>query len=371
MEWLTSVQKKTIYASDPLENARVWLKENATKRRATINDIAEIAGVSKRTISRIVNKSPDVKEKTREEVRQVIEIVGFQPDPQARGLAFRHSFLVGMIYANPNPDYVLNLQQGILDGLVQTDYQLVLHPTDRRTPNYLENARTFIQRQKLRGVVLTPSIAEDEDFAAMMREVDCNYVRIAPVRLDEDKHMIVTHDRKGAHQVAVYIASLGHERIGFIAGRRDFLTGNERHDGFKAGLEACGLKLPPDYIAQGDFTFQSGVAAADELLSRKPRPTAIFAANDEMAAGALLAIRLAGLRAPDNVSVVGFDNFHIAETVWPRLTTLHSPTREIGRMAARRLLNDKARNLEPLEIPEPNLVIRESSGPPGVEDVPE
>lgn len=352
------MQKKKTLVSDPKENARAWLDENSTKRRPTINDIAKIAGVSKRTISRIVNKSPDVRERTREEVRQIIEIVGFKPDPQARGLAFRHSYLVGMIYGNPNPDFVLNLQQGILDGLAHTDYELVVHPTDRRTLNYLDKARTFIQRQKLRGVVLTPSIAEDESFAAMMREIGCHYVRIAPVSLDDDKRMIVTHDRKGAHMVALHLSSLGHERIGFIAGRQDFLTGTERHDGFKAGLEACGLTLPTTYVAQGDFTFQSGVKAAEQLLSLTPHPTAIFAANDEMAAGALLAIRMAGLRAPDNVSVVGFDDFHIAETVWPRLTTLHSPTRKIGQMAALRLLEDKTCDLE---IPEPRLVVRESS----------
>lgn len=358
------MQKKKTSVSDPQENARTWLKSNTTKRRATINDIAEIAGVSKRTISRIVNKSPAVKEKTREEVRQIIEIVGFQPDPQARGLAFRHSFLVGMIYGNPNPQYVLNLQQGILDGLAHSDYELVVHPTDRRAPNYLENARTFIQRQKLFGVVLTPSVAEDEEFAGMIRELGCSYVRIAPISLDEDKHMIVTHDHKGAHRVAIHLSSLGHERIAFIAGRKDFLTGHERHAGFKAGLEACGLTLSPDYVAQGDFTFQSGVRAAEQLLSRRPLPTAIFAANDEMAAGALLAIRMAGLRAPDNISVVGFDDFHIAETVWPRLTTLHSPTRKIGQMAARRLLGNKNYELETVEVPEPELVIRESSAPP-------
>lgn len=356
--------KKRVSISDPQANAYAWLEENTSKKRATINDVAEMSGVSKRTISRVMNGSPDVKQKTREDVRKVIEIVGFKPDPQARGLAFRHSFLVGMIYGNPNPDYVLNLQQGLLEGLAQTDYALVVHPTDRTMPNHLENARAFIQRQKLHGVVLTPSVAEDEAFATMIREFGCKYVRIAPVSLDEDRHMIVTHDRKGAYRVAVHLAGLGHERIGFVAGRRDFLTGTERHAGFEAGLEASGLTLPPNYIAQGDFTFRSGVKATEQLLAQRPRPTAIFAANDEMAAGALQAIRMAGLRAPDNVSVIGFDDFHIAETVWPRLTTLRSPVQKIGQMAAHRLLKHENAKLDEHPILEPDLVIRESSAPP-------
>lgn len=354
-------KKTSILASE--ENARNWLKTNSTKRRATINDIAEIAGVSKRTVSRIVNKSPDVREKTREEVRQIIDIVGFQPDPQARGLAFRHSFLVGMIYGNPNPQYVLNLQQGILDGLAHSDHELVVHPTDRKSPNYLEKARAFIERQKLFGVVLTPSVAEDEAFSSMIQDLDCRYVRIAALSLDDDRQMIVTHDQKGARLVALHLANLGHTRIGFIAGLKEFLSASERHAGFSDGLAECGLSLSEDYIVRGDFTFRSGVKAAEKLLSMKNRPTAIFAANDEMAAGALLAIRMAGLRAPDNISVVGFDDFHIAETVWPRLTTIHSPTRKIGQMAANLLLNKNTSDPVSFKVPEPELVIRESSGP--------
>ncbi len=350
---------------DPEVAAKKWLEDNAGQRKATIKDVADIAGVSKNTISRIINKSPLVKEKTREEVGRIIDLIGYKPDPQARGLAFRHSFLIGMIYGNPNPQYVLNLQRGILDGLNGTDYELVVHPCDSSTPGFIENARNFIERMKLAGVILTPPLAENEEFAEILREIGCNYVRIAPVELDDKKHMLVTHDSQGARAAAFHLAALGHTKIGFIAGRNDFLTGTERHAGFVQGLEANNLSLPDEYCAQGDFTFDSGTVATQKLLSLPNPPTAIFAANDEMAAGALLAIRLAGLRSPDAVSVVGFDNFHIAETVWPRLTTLHSPTREIGKLAAERILNaDNANEVDYPKIPSPQLVMRETTAPP-------
>jgi len=348
---------------DPVEAARAWLKDNTTRRRATINDIAKIANVSKRTISRIINKSPHVAKKTREDILQIIEIVGFQPDPQARGLAFRHSFLFGFIYGNPNPQYVTTLQRGILDGLSESDYALVSHPIDLQKPNYLEKARAFIQRQKLFGVILSTPIAEDEAFVSMLREIGCTYVRIAAKRLEPGDHMIVTHDRKGAESVADHFSQLGHTRIGFIAGRKGFLSAKERYEGFKTALEFRGLSLPDEFVAQGDYTFSSGVKAAEELLKEHPRPTAIFAANDEMAAGALLAVRFAELDSPDDVSIVGFDNFHIAETVWPRLTTINSPTYKVGQMAAKILLGDKI-ELDNFAIDEPNLVIRDSSASP-------
>ena len=347
---------------EKLETARLWQEKYACKRRATINDIADIANISKRTVSRIINDSPHVAEKTRVEVKEIIDMLDFRPDPQARGLAFRHSFLIGLIYGNPNPQYVMTLQRGILDSLSHSDYEMVVHPADIASDNYIEKARAFIQRQKLYGVILTPSIAEDEAFISMLREINCSYLRIAPTRLEPGANMIVTYDRQGAESVAHHFSDLGHSRIGFIAGRNGFLSAQERYEGFKAGLESCGLSLPENLVAQGDYTFTSGVKAAESLLAMEQRPTAIFAANDEMAAGALLATRLAGLKTPDDVSIVGFDNFHIAETVWPQLTTVNTPTYDVGKLAAKLLLN-KPEKIDETVISVPSLVIRDSSAP--------
>jgi len=318
--------------------SRNWNESNLDGRKPTINDVAELAGVSKKTVSRVINDSPLVNDATRVGIQSLIEDIGYRPDPQARGLAFRRSFLVGMIYDNPTPQYVVNIQLGILDGLRDTDFELVVHPCDRNSDKFIDDARKFIEMQKLFGVVLTPSVSEDERLAEVLREIGCAYIRIASVALDMERRMIVTNDRIGARDAARHLAKLGHTRIAVIAGRRGFRSAHERRSGFEDGLAEFGIKVPPDYVLQGDYTFESGMARGAEILDLDPPPTAVFAANDEMAAGVLQALHVAGHKAPDALSVVGFDDFETATRIWPRLTTVKTPAREIGMLAAQRLL---------------------------------
>jgi LacI family transcriptional regulator len=333
------------------------------RRRATINDIARLAGVSKKTVSRVINQSPFVRDETRQRIEAVIAEWGYAPDPQARGLAFRRSFLIGMIYDNPNPQYVVNMQLGLLDGMRGSGFELVVHPCDRASPTFLADVRSFVERQKLYGVVLPPSVSEDERVAVLLREIGCEYIRIASVELDKPEHMIVGHDRMGAAQAARHLLELGHKRIAFISGPDTFRSSHERRGGFEDGLAEAGLKLAEHDIIQGAYTFESGVACGDLLLARTPRPTAIFCGNDEMAAGVLQSARKAGLTVPADVTVVGFDDFQIAQAVWPPLTTVHTPTREIGRMAAEKLIGVERREPRDMTKTEPSLVVRESSGP--------
>ena len=333
------------------------------RKRPTINDIARLANVSKKTVSRVINKSPFVRSDTREKIEAVIREHGYAPDPQARGLAFRRSFLIGLIYDNPNPQYVVNMQLGLLDGMRGSGFELVVHPCNRASPTFLEDMRSFIERQKLYGVVLTPSVSEDERAAELLRQVGCEYVRIASVSLDEPQHMIETRDRQGGEAAAKHLAELGHKRIAFITGLPGFRSARERLAGFEGGLERAGLKLDPKYVAEGAYTFESGIACAEALLKLEPRPTAIFASNDEMAAGVLQAARRAGLEVPRDLSVVGFDDFQIASRLWPPLTTVRTPTREIGRIAAEQLISGEIDNRN-LDARLPVLVPRQSSGPP-------
>lgn len=336
-------------------------------RRATINDIARIAGVSKKTVSRVINESPFVRGETRERVEAVIKELGFVPDPQARGLAFRRSFLVGMIYDNPSPNYVVNMQQGILDAVRGSGLELVVHPCNRQADSFLSDVQGFVVRQKLFGVVMPPSVSEDERVVALLKEADCPYVRIASVSLDEPERMVVTNDRLGAAEAARHLAELGHRRIAFISGPDTFRSSHERGAGFEAGLAEHGLALDPDLVRRAAYTFESGVEAATELLALKDRPTAIFAGNDEMAIGVMQAARNLGLDVPGDLSIVGFDDLPMASRVWPNLTTVRLPIRDMGRMAAEKLTASR-RGLDPAKLnqPEvlPSLVVRESSGPP-------
>lgn len=335
---------------------------------ATINDIARLAEVSKKTVSRVINNSPFVKEETRKRVEAVIAEHGFTPDPQARGLAFRRSFLVGMIYDNPSPNYVVNMQQGVLDAVRGAGLELVVHPCNRANDSFLTDVRNFIVRQKLFGVVMPPSVSEDDRVVAILKEADCPYVRIASVSLDEPACMVVTHDSRGAARAARHLAELGHRRIAFISGPDTFRSSHERGRGFAEGLAEHGLTLDPAYIRRAAYTFESGVDAATELLALPERPTAIFAGNDEMAIGVMKAARDAGLDVPRDLSIVGFDDLPMASRVWPNLTTVRLPIRDMGRMAAEKLTAG-LRGLDPATLvqPEvdPSLVVRDSTAPPG------
>lgn len=333
------------------------------RRRATINDIARIAGVSKKTVSRVINRSPSLRPETREKIEAVIAKYGYAPDPQARGLAFRRSFLIGLIYDNPNPQYVVNMQLGLLDGMRGSGFELVVHPCDRGSTTLVPDIRAFIERQKLFGVVLTPSVSEDEDVAAMLREVGCEYVRVASVAVDEEAHSIVTKDRHGGLLAGRHLAELGHRRVGFISGPDRFRSSHERRAGFEEGLAEHGVTLDKAFVAEGAYTFESGMAGAAGLLAMTPRPTAIFAGNDEMAAGVLHAAREAGLSVPDDVSVIGFDDFQIASRVWPPLTTIRAPTREFGRLASERLIGSLEEKRDPQDRL-PSLVVRASTAKP-------
>lgn len=330
------------------------------RRRPTINDIARLAGVSKKTVSRVINASPFVRADTRERIEAVIEELGYAPDPQARGLAYGRSFLIGLVYDNPNPQYVVNMQLGLLDGMRGSGFELVVHPCDRASPTFLADLRGFVERQRLFGVVLTPSVSEDERAAALMGEVGCAYVRVASVSLDRPEHMIETRDRLGGREAAQHLADLGHTRIAFVSGPPTFRSSHERRSGFEEALAERGLTLTRGYVVEGAYTYESGIEAGQSLLAMSPRPTAVFAGNDEMAAGVLQAARQAGVRVPEALSVVGFDDFQIASRLWPTLTTIRTPTREIGRLAAERLMGRDDESRDP-KSRLPVLVVREST----------
>ncbi len=299
-------------------------------KRPTINDIARLANVSKKTVSRVINDSPFVRGETREKIAAIIAELGFAPDPQARGLAFRRSFLIGMIYDNPTPQYIVNMQQGILDAMKGTSFELVIRPCNRQDPHFLADMRNFVERQKLFGVVLPPSVSEDERLIEVLDEIGCPYVRIASIALDEPQSMVVTHDHIGGVEAARHLVKLGHTRIAHISGPSLFRSAHERRRGFAQGLAEAGLKLPKDFDREAAYTFETGAEAAAALLAAKPRPTAIFCGNDEVAAGVYKAARDAGLAIPGDISVIGFDDSAMASRLDPMLPTVRLTIHDTG-----------------------------------------
>lgn len=336
-------------------------------RPPTINDVARLAGVSKKTVSRVINNSSLLNEETRERVAGVIKQLGYVPNPQARALALRRNFLVGLIHDNPNAQTVINVQQGILDALHDTDFGLVVRPLDRTSPHMLEDIRNFLERQRLFGVVIMPPLSENEALARLCEELGVRYTRMASAELDDPDHLVASNDRQAVKEAVAYLIELGHHRIGLIEGPHGFRSAAERRLGFEDALRDAKIKLPRSMIAEGSYTFQSGLQAGNLLLDQVPAPTAIFASNDEMAAGALHAARQRDLHVPQDLSIVGFDDTAIAAHMWPPLTTVRWPIISMARSAALKLVGDV---IDPdTDVDEPSmflstLVRRASVAPP-------
>jgi LacI family transcriptional regulator len=359
---VSRAKKPARSAAAPGESSRGKVTSRA---KLTITDIAHLAGVSKKTISRVINQEPYVNKKTRARVEAIIAEQGYRPDPQARGLAFRRSFLVGLIHDNPNSQYVENVHLGILDALASRGYELVIRPCDRRSPTFLDDMRGFVERLRLFGVVLTPSVSEDDRLAKLLESADCPYVRITCAALDTPARLVLTHDWHGAAAAARRLAELGHRRIAYISGPPLFRSSHERREGFVGGLAEYGLELAPDLTILGAYTYESGLARGRELLARPDRPTAIFAGNDEMASGVYGAAHDLGLRIPDDISIIGFDDAPIATRMWPAMTSVRLPVREMGKAAAEKLFvkPKDAANAPAAEFT-PTLIERQSTAPP-------
>ncbi len=285
----------------------------------------------------MINRSPLLNDDTRRRVEEVIAELAYIPNPQARALALRRNFLIGLVHDNPNAQMVMNVQQGILEALHGTEFELVVRPVDRGSATMLVDLRHFLERQRLFGLVLLPPISENDTIAKLCAEIGCRYVRMGSARLDDDDHMVASNDCEAVRGATEFLIAQGHRRIGLIAGPHGFRSARERRLGFEQALANAGIALPRSMIADGTYTFESGLTAAERLLDLMPRPTAIFACNDEMAAGVMHAARQRGLDIPKDLSIVGFDDTPVAAHVWPPLTTVRWPIASMARSAALKL----------------------------------
>ena len=336
----------------------------AKSGKPTINDVARLASVSKKTVSRVINNSPLLSEKTRKHVEQVIAEIGFVPNLQARALALSRNFIIAAIHDNPNAQFLVNVQQGILEGIAGSEYGLMVQPVDRNSPAIEDDIRAFLERHKPYGVVLLPPISEMDSIAAVCEEFGCRYIRMGSVKLDEAEHTISSNDREAVRQAVTFLIEKGHRRIGLIEGPDGFTSPRERRRGFEEALEAAGLALDPALVRAGRYTFESGVEAGQSLVDLAEPPTAIFASNDEMAIGVMIAARRSGLLIPEDLSIIGFDDTPLSSHVWPALTTVRWPIADMAKTAARKLIapEDKAL-LERWQLPS-ELIDRQSVVPP-------
>ena len=337
--------------------------ERTRDQQPTINDVARIAGVSKKTVSRVINRSPLLNKDTRERVESVIAKLGYRPNPQARALAMGRNFLIGLLHDNPNAQMILNFQEGVLEAIRDTEFALVMRPVDRHSPTMLDDIRAFLEQQRLFGVLILPPISENDALAELCRELGCGYVRMGSAKLDDEAHLVESNDRQAVGNAIDYLVEQGHRRIALIAGPDGFRSAQERRVGFHEAMERHGLECGPELIAQGNYTFETGRAAAERLLEASPRPTAIFCSNDEMAAGALHAARQREIDVPRDLSLIGFDDTAIAAHIWPPMTTVRWPILSMARAAALKLIDPAQADKQPSRFLS-DLVRRASVAPP-------
>jgi len=332
----------------------------------TINDVAELAGVSKRTVSRVINRSSNVNKSTRSKVEAVIEQLQFTPNRQARGLAASRSYLIGLVYDVPTL-FINNVQKGILSVCSDAGYELVVHACHIESENLIDDVSRFVDNVNLDGVIILPPVSEVGAVATRLDELGCPFVRFASDIGSEPWKEVVTNYLPAITDMTNHLVKLGHREMGFISGPRGNISSQKRHEMFVQALARYDIKLPRKMIKEGAFTYESGVKAARKLLSLERRPTAIFAANDEMAFGLMHVADEMGLKIPDDLSLVGFDGTSFSSFVIPALSTIRRQTDEMARLGTRKLLAlidegpDAARSFETMVSPQ--FVPRKSTGP--------
>lgn len=334
--------------------------------KSTISDVARLAGVSKKTVSRVINNSPKVGSDTRENVLRVIENLNYVPSPQARGLAARRSFLLGLIYDNPDPLYIDAIQRGILSVCGPAGYELVVHPCDIRSSGFVADILRFIAKSHVDGVIILPPVSELDHVARAIRDAGNHYIRLAAAAIDDDQHIVVSNERAAVKELTEYLIKLGHKRIGFISGPADYLSARERFEGFLEAHHSHDISFDLKLKVEGHYSFESGKTCAHQLLSIEKPPTAIFASNDDMAAGALHTAYEMGVSVPGHLSIAGFDDSRLASLILPTLTTIRRPVTHMSSLAAVKLISaidhgehsDMPRDVVVI----PKVIVRNSTG---------
>ncbi len=335
--------------------------------RKTIHDVARAAGVAIKTVSRVLNDEPNVKPETRARVLAAAEMLHYQPSLSARSLAGKRSYLIGLIYENPSANYLVELQHGAMARCRQEKFRLFVHQCSGRGDELTRDVLGLIDQTHVDGLIISPPLSEVSHLLEALGQRKLPFVRIAPNDAQHDSPYVDMDDEGAAREMTEHLIEIGHRRIGLIVGHPNHFASNLRLRGYRAALEQHHIPFDAAYVKQGYFVFESGLQAARELLTMPNPPSAIFASNDDMAAGALLAAHELAIPVPQRLSVAGFDDTYIARIVWPRLTTVHQPSYDLAFSATDLLLQSLKQVTVPKATRLPHkLIRRESTAAPGV-----
>jgi len=331
--------------------------------RSRIEDVAEAAGVSIKTVSRVLNNEPNVRRETQARVQAAVEQLGYRPNPSARSLASQRSYVLALAYNNPSRNYLMEIQSGMLAACHASQYNLLLAPlgTGRQA---LPDLSALFETSRPDGVVLIPPLTDDPVVIACLEGKRVPFACIAP-RDPTDRIGVRMDETTAVVEMMQHLLALGHHRIGHIKGPQAHGACQWRHAGYRQALRAAGIAYDPALVVSGRFSFESGLEGAQRLLSLDDPPTAIFAANDDMAAAVFRVAGERGLRVPRDLSVCGFDDTPIARHIYPALTTVRQPSAEMGRLASQQLIERiRAPHGGHMITLEHTVLVRESSAPP-------
>src|SRR5579883_888546 len=300
------------------------------KKKLTILDIARLAGVSKSTVSRVLNQSARVDPETRKHVLRIIEEYDFKPSLNAKGLKGQ-SQLIGLLVPALTWPLIIEIIQGIAPMVENSAYELILYnfSTFKDFSNVVDRVVATRLSAGLLAMIHTQSTAH----LIELHQQGIPVVLIDTIGLRTSLPLVVADNYGGAYQAVHHLTSLGHRRIGYINGGIEFPYSHERYRGYRDALRDAHLQPDPLLFQQGYSEITSGRACVKALLELDEPPTAIFAANDEMAYGVLDVAKMRGLRIPEDLSVIGFDDIAPSASTHPALTTIHQPFREMGQCA--------------------------------------
>jgi LacI family transcriptional regulator len=305
-------------------------RANKGRRPPTLTDVARQAGVSTMTVSRVVNGAGTVRETTRKRVNAAIEQLGYAPNEAARRLAGGKPLHVAMLYARQGA-YMAEFLFGGLEQARKHNAHFIVEKCTYDS-GICDEIKRIID-DETDGLLIVPPFADSDDVLDLVESTNTPTVVVTSSRVRDSICRVGVDDYQAAHEMTEHLIHLGHKRIGFIVGHPRHRTSHNRLEGFRDAMREAGLDVPDSYIAQGYFTYRSGLDAATELLTLDDRPTAIFASNDEMASATATVAHRFGLDIPADLSVCGYDDIPIATAIWPQLTTIHVPVAELTRVA--------------------------------------
>lgn len=288
------------------------------------------------TVSRVINGEQVVRPTTRQRVDEAIKALNYAPSAAARMLAGGDEIRVGLLYSNPSSSYLSEFLVGSLDQASRSGVDLVVEKWDEETS--IKSVVAHLERSRIDGVILPPPLCDLTDLVDALDDAGIPAVAVATGRAPADMSAVSVDDRQASYEMTRHLIALGHTRIGFIKGNPNQSASTRRFEGYAQALAEGGLGLEDELVAQGFFTYRSGLDAAEQIMSLSEPPTAIFASNDDMAAATVAIAHRSGLDVPGDLTVCGFDDTSLATTIWPELTTIRQPVSEMSRAAVELLV---------------------------------